>query len=88
VSFPDPAVIGFSLVVIALASLWVGALLDLFVHWQARGRRMLWLLTVLLVPLLGYILYYSYGRGRPIPARGVSFSDRRSTDGRNDIGVQ
>ncbi len=44
-------------VFVPLILLWTFALVDLFVRRDIRGRKILWLLVIVFIPILGPIIY-------------------------------
>ncbi|MEJ2183554.1 MAG: PLDc N-terminal domain-containing protein [Nitrospirota bacterium] len=58
----DPAAVALALVALAPATLWVIALVDIVRSRFPPGRKPFWLVVVLLLPLVGFILYYAKGR--------------------------
>lgn len=62
----DPAMISLALVILAPASLWVIAIIDVLRSSFPGNRKALWLLVVLLVPLVGFIAYFYWGRQQKI----------------------
>lgn len=60
----DPAVIGLAVVFLAPVTLQVIALVDIMKSRFPGNSKALWLLLAALVPFLGFILYFAFGRRR------------------------
>jgi len=58
----DPAVIGLVVVFLAPVTLQVVALVDIMKSRFPGNGKPFWLLLVALVPFLGFIVYFAFGR--------------------------
>jgi ABC-type molybdate transport system permease subunit len=52
---------------IVLFILWVWALVDVLKSEFKSNNKIIWLLTVILVPVIGFVLYFLIGRFQKIP---------------------
>ncbi|MCM2358932.1 MAG: PLDc N-terminal domain-containing protein [Geobacteraceae bacterium] len=64
------AVFFFWLVAVAAFVFWLWALIDLLRSEFTGSNKIVWLLTVILLPLLGAVLYWFIGREQKIGEEG------------------
>lgn len=64
------AVFFFWLVAVAAFVFWLWALIDLLRSEFTGSNKIVWLLTVILLPLLGAVLYWFIGREQKIREEG------------------
>ncbi|MBW2467538.1 MAG: PLDc_N domain-containing protein [Deltaproteobacteria bacterium] len=57
-----------TVVVIAVTIFWLWALVDVLSNDFKNNNKLIWLLTVILVPVVGVALYFLIGRTQKIPA--------------------
>ena len=57
---------------VLITILWLWALVDVLKNDFKNNNKLIWLLTVILVPIVGFILYFLIGYSQKVPAETAS----------------
>jgi hypothetical protein len=54
------------MVLFVFATLWIWAIVDLFQSSSNSSNKIIWALVLFLIPFLGVILYFAFGRKKKV----------------------
>ena len=57
---------------VLITILWLWALVDVLKNDFKNNNKLIWLLTVILVPIVGFVLYFLIGYSQKVPVEAES----------------